>query len=92
MCLAIPGEVVSVGADRPDAATVEVSGVRRVVNIGLLQDEGVAPGDWVLIHVGFAMAKVDEAEANAVLDMLRTLGQAYDDEIAALSDAPPGDG
>nr|MDT0663638.1 HypC/HybG/HupF family hydrogenase formation chaperone [Micromonospora sp. DSM 115978] len=71
---------------RPDIATVAVSGVQRAVNVGLLADEAepVVVGDWVLIHVGFALSKIDEAEAQAALDFLAGIGQAYDDEIDAL--------
>jgi hydrogenase expression/formation protein HypC len=87
MCLGIPGEVVEVGADRADLATVDVSGVRRAVNIGLLEEDGVHPGDWVLIHVGFALTKMDEAEATSTLEMLNGIGQAYDDELAALAES-----
>ena len=61
MCLGIPGEIVEILADRPDLAMVDVSGVKRAINIGLLEDESVAPGDWILIHVGFALSKIDEA-------------------------------
>jgi hydrogenase expression/formation protein HypC len=85
MCLGIPGEIVEVGADREDLATVDVSGVRRAINIGLLEDEGVRPGDWVLVHVGFALTKLDESEAAATLQMLDGIGAAYDDELAALA-------
>ncbi|MBR7835654.1 HypC/HybG/HupF family hydrogenase formation chaperone [Actinospica durhamensis] len=84
MCLAIPGEVVEVGVGRPELARVEVSGVRRTVNVGLLAVPP-APGDWVLIHVGFALSVVDEAEARATLALLEELGQAYEDELAALA-------
>ena len=84
MCLAIPGEVVEVGVGRPELARVEVSGVRRTVNVGLLAAPPV-PGDWVLIHVGFALSVVDEAEARATLALLEELGQAYEDELAALA-------
>ncbi|MEU7000045.1 HypC/HybG/HupF family hydrogenase formation chaperone [Nonomuraea sp. NPDC046570] len=87
MCLGIPGEVVEILPDRPDLAKVDVSGVRRAINIGLLEGEGLAPGDWVLIHVGFAMSKIDEVEAKAALDFLESIGQAYDDEIAALRES-----
>jgi hydrogenase expression/formation protein HypC len=85
MCLGIPGEVVEILADQPDLARVDVSGVRRVINIGLLSDDVIAPGDWVLIHVGFALSKIDEAEAAAALEFLESIGQAYDDELAALA-------
>lgn len=87
MCLAIPGEVVELDADRPDLATVAVNGVRRRINIGLLGDAPPVLGDWVLIHVGFALSKIDEAEAKAVLDLLDGIGQSYQDELAALRDS-----
>ncbi|MGH8868586.1 MAG: HypC/HybG/HupF family hydrogenase formation chaperone [Actinomycetes bacterium] len=87
MCLAIPGEVVEVDADRPDLATVDVGGVKRLVNIGLVAHEGLDPGDWILIHVGFALSKVDEAEAAAALEFLESIGQAYDDELQALAES-----
>lgn len=84
MCLGIPGEVVEIGGGQADLATVDVSGVRRPVNIGLLADDPPRPGDWVLIHVGFALSRIDEAEAQAALDFLAGIGQAYDDELDAL--------
>ena len=87
MCLGIPGEIVELMDDRPDLAKVDVSGVRRAINIGLLEDEKLQPGDWVLIHVGFALSKIDEDEAKAALDFLEGIGQAYADELAALSDS-----
>lgn len=85
MCLGIPGEIVELSADRADLATVEVAGVRRAVSIGLLGADGVRPGDWVLVHVGFAMSKIDEAEAAATLELLRGMDQAYTDELDALA-------
>ncbi len=87
MCLGIPGEVVELHPDQPHLAKVDVSGVRRAINIGLLEGEDVRPGDWVLIHVGFALAKIDEEEAAAALSFLEGLGQAYEDELAALADS-----
>jgi hydrogenase expression/formation protein HypC len=84
MCLGIPGEVVEISVDRTDLAMVDVSGVKRVINIGLLEENEVGPGDWVLIHVGFAMSKIDEGEARAALEFLEGIGQAYEDEMAAL--------
>ena len=85
MCLGIPGEVVELFPDRRDLARVDVSGVQRAINIGLLEDEVIEPGDWVLIHVGFALSKIDEEEAAAALSFLESIGQAYDDELAALA-------
>jgi hydrogenase expression/formation protein HypC len=87
MCLGIPGEIVEFMDDRPDLAKVDVGGVRRAINIGLLSDEKLEPGDWVLIHVGFALSKIDEEEAKAALDFLEGIGQAYADELAALADS-----
>jgi hydrogenase expression/formation protein HypC len=87
MCLGIPGEVIDFVPDQPDLARVDVSGVKRVINIGLLADEQVNPGDWVLIHVGFALSKIDEAEAAAALQFLEGIGQAYEDELAALAES-----
>jgi hydrogenase expression/formation protein HypC len=89
MCLAIPGEIVEIMPDRP-LATVDVTGVRRAVNIGLLDGDRLAVGDWVLIHVGFAMSKIDEAEAKATLRMLEGIGAAYDEEIDALRESGIG--
>ncbi|HET9893542.1 MAG TPA: HypC/HybG/HupF family hydrogenase formation chaperone [Streptosporangiaceae bacterium] len=73
--------------DQPDLAKVEVSGVRRVINVGLLADDLPKPGEWVLIHVGFALSKIDEQEAASALGFLEGIGQAYDDELAALAES-----
>jgi len=89
VCLGIPGEVVALG-DRPGMATVEVGGVRRPVNVMLVEQEGVEPGDWVLIHVGFALARIDEEEARLTLDHLEKMGQAYQDELRALAASRAG--
>jgi hydrogenase expression/formation protein HypC len=87
MCLGIPGEIVEILADREDLAMVSVEGVKRVVNIGLLEDEPLVPGDWILIHVGFALSKIDEREAKASLEWLTGVGDAYADELAALAES-----
>jgi hydrogenase expression/formation protein HypC len=84
VCLGIPGEVVEILTDRADLAMVDVCGVKRAINIGLLADDPAVPGDWILIHVGFALSKIDQAEAEASLAFLEGLGQAYNDELAAL--------
>lgn len=85
MCLGIPGEIVQFMPEREDLAKVNVAGVRRAINIGLLADSKLEVGDWVLVHVGFAMSKIDEGEAAATLEMLTGLGQAYTDELTALA-------
>ena len=83
MCLGIPGQVVEFLDEHEHLARADVAGVKRVINIGLLEDEQLAPGDWVLIHVGFAMSKIDEDEAARALASLQLMGQAYDDELEA---------
>ena len=82
MCLAIPGRVVEILDEDNRLAKVDVSGALRNVNVGLL--DHVADGDWVLIHVGFAMSKVDEDEAHATLALLQAMGEAYEQELEDL--------
>jgi hydrogenase expression/formation protein HypC len=87
MCLAIPGQVVEVVDAANQIAKVDVVGVRRNINVGLLSDGnggGVEPGDWVLIHVGFALSKVDEEEARATLSLLEQMGTGYEKELEEL--------
>ncbi len=83
MCLGIPGQLREFSHVHEHLARVEVSGITRIINIGLLEDEDLRPGDWVLIHVGFAMSKIDEKEAALALASLQLMGQAYDDELDA---------
>ena len=89
MCLAIPGQVIEFVDEPNRLARVDVAGVIRTVNVGLLDRDGDAavPGDWVLIHVGFALSKIDEEEAAAALSFLEGVGQAYQDELRALADS-----
>ena len=84
MCLGIPGQLVEFMDEHEHLARVDVSGVTRVINIGLLEDEHLQPGDWVLIHVGFAMSKIDEREAELAMASLQMMGAAYADEVEAL--------
>ena len=86
MCLAIPGQLVDVIDEERRLARVDVAGVRRTVNVGLLDGVGggTAPGDWVLIHVGFAMSKIDEEEARATLELLEGMGADYEQELEEL--------
>ena len=82
MCLAIPGQIVEITDQENSLARVDVVGVRRTVNVGLLDD--IEPGDWVLIHVGFALSKVDEEEAHATLALLQGMGAEYEQELEEL--------
>jgi hydrogenase expression/formation protein HypC len=79
MCLAIPGKIVERVIDSPHLATVEVAGVRRKVDLGLVEDQMPVPGDWVLIHVGFAMSKISEQDA---IDQMQTLAMLGETELA----------
>jgi hydrogenase expression/formation protein HypC len=83
MCLGIPGQLVAFDDNNHHLARADVSGVTRIINIGLLEDEQLREGDWVLIHVGFAMSRIDEEEANLALASLQLMGQAYGDELEA---------
>jgi hydrogenase expression/formation protein HypC len=86
MCLAIPGRVIEIVDASNRLARVDVAGVRRIINVGLLDADGggVDPGDWVLIHVGFALSKVDEEEAAATLKLLEGMGADYELELEEL--------
>ena len=92
MCLAIPGQVIEFVDDERRLAKVDIAGVRRNVNVGLLDGDsgGASPGDWVLIHVGFALSKVDEEEARATLRLLRGMGADFDAAIEELKGSVPG--
>lgn len=91
MCLAIPGRLVELLPGNNDQlALVDVVGVKRKINIGLLSDVDLQVGDYVLIHVGFAMSKVDEKEAAEALSMLEMMGQAFTEELQAVADSSIG--
>jgi hydrogenase expression/formation protein HypC len=86
VCLAIPGQILEIVDEPNRLARVDVAGVKRNVNIGLLDEDGAfaGPGDWVLIHVGFAISKVDEAEAEATRKLLEGMGADYEQELEEL--------
>ena len=87
MCLAIPAQVVEFVDEERRLALVDIAGLRRNVNVGLLDDDdggGARPGDWVLIHVGFALSKVDEEEAHATLRLLEQMGSEFEQELEEL--------
>ena len=86
MCLAIPGQIVEVVDQANRLAKVDVAGVQRTINIGLMDadGDGVGPGDWVLIHVGFAISQVDEEEAIATRRQLERMGADYEAELEEL--------
>lgn len=93
MCLAIPGQIVECHAPGTDLATADVSGVRRRINIGLLDGQDVNVGDWVLIHVGFAMNKIGEEQAREQMRLLAMLGEDKSalDEFNGILDRGSGD-
>jgi len=87
MCLGIPGQIIEIVDEENTIAKVDVNGVRRNVNIGLVLPDSPQVGDWVLIHVGFALSKIDDDEAQATFRFLEDLGKAYEDELNQLSES-----
>lgn len=89
MCLGIPGRVVEVVDEERNVVKVAVAGVQRNVSTAVLDREGdrVGVGDWVLVHVGFALSRIDEREAAETYRFLEGLGQAYADELAVLEES-----
>jgi hydrogenase expression/formation protein HypC len=81
MCLGIPGRIVAITDPANRLAKVDVSGVQRIISVRLLDDDPPGPDDWVLVHVGFAMAKIDETEALLTLAAIKKLGEAYTTEL-----------
>jgi hydrogenase expression/formation protein HypC len=75
VCLAIPGKILELSSEGEPTALVDVVGVRRRIDLSLLQDEGPQPGDWVLIHVGFALSKISEENAAEQIRILMLLGE-----------------
>ena len=88
MCLGIPGQIVEISDVALQRAKVDVDGVRREISVALIGLDGpdaARVGDWVLVHVGFAMAKIDEAEAAETLGALKALGDMYEQELTDYS-------
>jgi hydrogenase expression/formation protein HypC len=85
MCLGIPGQVVQIVDADQQLAKIDVNGIRRTISVRLLGIENLAVGDWVLVHVGFALAKIDPHEADETLRAIQRLGQPYEDELAAFT-------
>lgn len=85
MCLGIPARVVEIVDAEAHLARVDVNGVRRTISVRLLADDNLGVGDWVLVHVGFAMSKIDEAEAAMTLDQVQKMGADYINEIEAFN-------
>jgi hydrogenase expression/formation protein HypC len=79
MCLAIPAQIVEVVDTEGGLAKAEISGVRRAVSVALCPEAEV--GDWVLIHVGFALERIDEQQARETLELLEQMGEAYEQEV-----------
>ncbi len=91
MCLGIPGQLVEIVDLSEHKAIAEVDGVRREINLGLVMGEpgGIKEGDWVLIHVGFAMSKIDEEEADRMFSFMKTMGELFDDEMDQFRESTP---
>jgi hydrogenase expression/formation protein HypC len=86
MCLAIPGQIVEMVDEPNRLARVDVAGVRRTINVGLVDDDQAhtTVGDWVLVHVGFAISRIDEDEARATRELLEQMGAEYEQELEEL--------
>jgi len=87
MCLAIPGRIIEFVDEARQLAKADISGVRRTINVALVAPDGLEVGNWVLIHVGFALSRIDEDEARRTTDFLRQIGEAYDQELAQIADS-----
>jgi len=88
VCLAIPGQVVEfLSGNNDQLALVDVVGVKRKINIGLMEETPLQIGDYVLIHVGFAMSKVDEKQAAEALSMLEMMGETFTEELQAVAES-----
>jgi hydrogenase expression/formation protein HypC len=85
MCLGIPGQVVEIVDAENHLAKVDVNGIKRTISVRLLAKDNLTAGDWVLVHVGFAMAKIDQREADLTLEAVRQMGQSYTDELSAFN-------
>ncbi|MGQ0764659.1 MAG: HypC/HybG/HupF family hydrogenase formation chaperone [Gemmatimonadota bacterium] len=85
MCLGIPGRVIEFMDPARQLARIEVGGVRRVINVGLVSSDGLDVGDWVLIHVGFALSRIDEEEAARTIRFLEELGDPWSQELSEFS-------
>jgi hydrogenase expression/formation protein HypC len=94
MCLGIPGQVVAIEDADKALGVIDVGGVRRVTNLMLVREDGqpleALIGTWVLIHVGFAMSRIDEAEAKRTLELLQEMGELMEQGYAAQPESPPG--
>lgn len=91
MCLGIPGKIIEIVDADNRQARVDIAGIRRTVNIACIVDPDHPPeacvGEWVLVHVGFAMSRIDEAEAHKTLELLRELGEVQA-ELEAMRQQP----
>jgi hydrogenase expression/formation protein HypC len=85
MCLGIPGRVVEIVDAGNHLAKVDVNGIKRTISVRLLAKDNLLVGDWVLVHVGFAMAKIDQHEADLTLEAVKQMGQSYTDEVIAFT-------
>ena len=89
MCLGIPAQIVEIVDSEGGLAKAEISGVRRAVSIALCPEAGV--GDWVLVHVGFALERIDEQQARETIELLEQMGEAYEQEVREIrASAPAG--
>lgn len=75
MCLGIPGQILAISDSSSHRVTVNLSGTPRTVDVSLVDEEGIAPGAWVLVHAGFALSKISETEARDILELFREMSE-----------------
>jgi len=80
MCLGLAGEILAIFPENKDLATANVMGAERTINIGMIEGEDIKPGDWVLIHVGFAISRMTEDEARASIAFMESLGPGSEEQ------------
>ena len=86
MCLGIPAQIVEIVNPEAKTAKAEIGGVRRIVSCALLEGEARV-GEWVLVHVGFALDRIDEEQAAETLQLLNDMGEAYERELAQIRES-----
>ncbi|ETW97324.1 MAG: hydrogenase assembly protein HupF [Candidatus Entotheonella factor] len=84
MCLGVPGQIIEFVHETNQIAKIDINGVRRNINVGLVLPDGLKINDWVLVHAGFALSIIDEAEAQRTLQFLEELGREFEDEMDGL--------
>jgi hydrogenase expression/formation protein HypC len=89
MCLGIPAQLVEIVDPEARTAKAEIGGVHRIISCALLEGEA-RPGEWVLVHVGFALDRIDEEQARQTLRLLSEMGEAYERQLEEIRETAEG--